>query len=56
MQGKEYFLETKFDGERMQLHKQDREYKYFSRRYAIAMLLYKIVGTNNRGTRPVFNS
>ncbi|CAH1773972.1 unnamed protein product [Owenia fusiformis] len=29
--GKEFFIETKYDGERMQLHKDKDEYKYFSR-------------------------
>lgn len=32
MAGKQFFIETKFDGERMLLHKQKGEYKYFSRR------------------------
>ncbi|XP_069127951.1 DNA ligase 4-like [Argopecten irradians] len=31
MDGKTYFIETKFDGERMLLHKRENEYKYFSR-------------------------
>ncbi|ESP05690.1 hypothetical protein LOTGIDRAFT_181463 [Lottia gigantea] len=31
MDGKMYFIETKFDGERMLLHKNEEEYKYFSR-------------------------
>ncbi|ELU10753.1 hypothetical protein CAPTEDRAFT_17890 [Capitella teleta] len=31
MNNKSFFLETKFDGERMQLHKKGDEYKYFSR-------------------------
>lgn len=31
MAGKQFFIETKFDGERMLLHKQKGEYKYFSR-------------------------
>ena len=31
MDGKPYIIETKFDGERMQLHKKDDEYKFFSR-------------------------
>ncbi|XP_050403534.1 DNA ligase 4 [Patella vulgata] len=31
MEGKMYFIETKFDGERMLLHKNDEAYKYFSR-------------------------
>jgi len=32
MHNKPFFVEIKFDGERMQLHKQDGEYKYYSRR------------------------
>lgn len=32
MDGKPYIIETKFDGERILLHKQEGEYKYFSRR------------------------
>ena len=35
MENKEYIIETKFDGERMQLHKQDSAFKFFSRRYFI---------------------
>jgi DNA ligase-4 len=31
MDAKEFFIETKYDGERMQLHKDEDEYKYFSR-------------------------
>ena len=31
MDGKPYIIETKFDGERMQLHKNEDEYKFFSR-------------------------
>ena len=31
MDNKSFFIETKFDGERMQLHRKDSEYKYFSR-------------------------
>nr|KAG5701196.1 hypothetical protein BaRGS_023305 [Batillaria attramentaria] len=31
MEGKPYFIETKFDGERVLLHKKGDEYKYFSR-------------------------
>lgn len=31
MDGKPYIIETKFDGERILLHKQEGEYKYFSR-------------------------
>ena len=30
-----FFLETKFDGDRMQLHKQGNQYRYFSRRCTI---------------------
>jgi DNA ligase-4 len=32
MEGKPYFIETKFDGERMMLHKDEGNYKYFTRR------------------------
>ena len=28
-----FLIETKFDGERMQLHKQGNQYRYFSRRW-----------------------
>ncbi|XP_052257350.1 DNA ligase 4-like [Dreissena polymorpha] len=31
MEGKPYIIETKFDGERMVLHKNDGDYKFFSR-------------------------
>ncbi|KAL3869402.1 hypothetical protein ACJMK2_042087 [Sinanodonta woodiana] len=31
MEGKMYYIETKYDGERMLLHKKEQEYKYFSR-------------------------
>lgn len=31
MEGKPYFIETKFDGERMMLHKDGGNYKYFTR-------------------------
>ncbi|KAL4236518.1 DNA ligase (ATP) [Mactra antiquata] len=31
MEGKTYYIETKFDGERMLLHKDGGEYKYYSR-------------------------
>ena len=32
MDSKPYYIEVKYDGERMLLHKSDDEYKYFSRR------------------------
>ena len=35
MDNKEYIIETKFDGERMQLHKKEGEYKYYSRRWVL---------------------
>ena len=28
-----FYIETKFDGDRMQLHKQGSQYRYYSRRY-----------------------
>jgi DNA ligase 4 len=31
LSGKEFYIETKFDGERFQLHKNGKEFKYFSR-------------------------
>ncbi|XP_064626451.1 DNA ligase 4-like [Lineus longissimus] len=31
MDSKDFFIETKYDGERMQLHRDEGEYKYFSR-------------------------
>ncbi len=34
-----FYIETKFDGERIQLHKQDNRYMYFSRRYRQLLLL-----------------
>lgn len=34
MEGRPYLIETKFDGERVLLHKDGEEYKYFSRRYS----------------------
>jgi len=33
MDHESFFIETKFDGDRMQLHKKGTQYKYFSRRY-----------------------
>ena len=33
MDNKPYFIETKYDGERVLLHKKGDKYKYFSRRY-----------------------
>jgi DNA ligase-4 len=33
MEGKPFYIELKYDGERMQLHKRGDEYKYFSRGY-----------------------
>ena len=33
MDRQSFFIETKFDGERMQLHRQGNQYRYFSRRY-----------------------
>ena len=38
MGNKSYFIETKYDGERVLLHKKGDEYKYFSRRYFCAVL------------------
>ena len=29
--GEEFYIETKYDGERMQLHKNGRKYRFFSR-------------------------
>ena len=36
-----FFLETKFDGDRMQLHKQGNQYRYFSRRCTIVSFCFK---------------
>lgn len=33
MDHQSFFIETKFDGDRMQLHKQGNQYRYYSRRY-----------------------
>ena len=33
MHQKAFYIETKLDGERMQLHKQGGTFKYFSRRW-----------------------
>ena len=33
MEHQPFYIETKFDGERIQLHKQNNQYKYFSRRW-----------------------
>ena len=35
MDGKPYYIETKYDGERMLLHKNEDEFKYFSRRWVV---------------------
>lgn len=35
MDGKPYYIETKFDGERMVLHKDEGNYKYFTRRFVL---------------------
>ncbi len=35
MNHEEFFIETKVDGERIQLHKRNEEYRYFSRGYVI---------------------
>ena len=32
MDNQTYFIETKYDGERMLLHKDDTQYKFYSRR------------------------
>lgn len=41
MDNKVYFIETKYDGERVLLHKDGDEYKYFSRRYPLPHTLTK---------------
>jgi ATP-dependent DNA ligase len=33
MKNRPFFIEIKYDGERMQLHKRDGEFKFFSRRF-----------------------
>ena len=33
MNNEPFYIETKFDGDRMQLHKQGAQYRYYSRRY-----------------------
>ena len=33
MDNQSFFIENKFDGERIQLHKQHGQYRYYSRRY-----------------------
>lgn len=33
MEHQQFYIETKFDGDRMQLHKQGNQYRYFSRRW-----------------------
>ena len=38
MENESFFIETKFDGDRMQLHKDGSQYKYFSRRYTVFCL------------------
>lgn len=35
MEHQQFYIETKFDGDRMQLHKQGNQYRYFSRRWEI---------------------
>lgn len=34
MEHETFFIENKFDGDRMQLHKKGSQYRYFSRRYS----------------------
>ena len=43
MNNEPFYIETKFDGDRMQLHKQGAQYRYYSRRYVrilLCMTLY----------------
>ena len=35
MDHQQFYIETKFDGDRMQLHKQGNQYRYFSRRLGL---------------------
>ena len=39
MEHQQFYIETKFDGDRMQLHKQGNQYRYFSRRWAVGLLI-----------------
>ena len=36
-----FYLETKFDGDRMQLHRQGNSYRFFSRRSAVRIPLLR---------------
>ena len=38
MEHQQFYIETKFDGDRMQLHKQGNQYRYFSRRWVIWLI------------------
>lgn len=41
MDGKPYYIETKYDGERMLLHKDTGDYKFYSRRLVKFPAFYK---------------
>lgn len=45
MQHKEFFIETKFDGERVQIHKNENTYSYFSRKCVRIVAATRIVVT-----------
>ena len=49
MKNRPFFVEIKYDGERMQLHKKDGEFKYFSRRYFNFIELFNVVYRLNYG-------
>jgi len=39
LKNRPFFIEVKYDGERMQLHKRDGEFKYFSRGSGMLVLV-----------------
>lgn len=46
MEHQPFYIENKFDGERLQLHKQNDQYRYYSRRYIVLMATPIITPTN----------
>jgi len=48
LKNRPFFVEVKYDGERMQLHKRDGEFRYFSRRSGMLVSLCN-AGNSSRG-------
>ena len=52
-----FYIETKIDGERMQLHKRGNEFRYFSRRYAWFVITdIKYLDLTHRLTKKSFHN